>query len=549
MLQIIINSTDVEDINWHQIFSVSHFYPYIGVLIIPMPEKLSLEELKLDPYISPVEARLLVQKILDGKPGLFPITGQLGTGKTTTLLIIAYHAWQKSLPVTLLSEERDWFNSMHIQLPQSWVTQHVEPSEQAWLDAIDEATANPSTIIVIDILNGNNDAAALMAAKSKHWVFVCIDTPFVGIDVLPHLRAWGLTSQEILENVSGVVSQMLLPRLCGNCGQLVPASLEETRLVYPDSRKSKELWREIGCQVCSGRGHTGRCASFEVLHIDDEVKPLLEDYLDRNILNRLPNHRHFTMQNGSRDLVKNGIVGIQTYQREVLQNPLLRIQHFWEQENFRAKQFQEMFGRFVTQQLVDRLMSQQDFEQIVEGERKYVTCFFCDVRGFTTRAEQSSPSEIFLTLNRYFREIIDTVFHYEGTIDKFIGDSVMVVFGAPIEQTDQELRAVQCAIAIQQKVAEINRTDETVPIHIGIGINSGEVIAGCLGSDRRMDYTILGDVVNTAARLESQAQPDQILIGSETYAAVQDKVECRGIGSLKLKGKVESLEVFEVVYV
>jgi adenylate cyclase len=141
------------------------------------------------------------------------------------------------------------------------------------------------------------------------------------------------------------------------------------------------------------------------------------------------------------------------------------------------------------------------------------------------------------------------VFHYEGTIDKFIGDSVMVVFGAPIEQTDQELRAVQCAIAIQQKVAEINRTEETVPIHIGIGINSGEVIAGCLGSDRRMDYTILGDVVNTAARLESQAQPDQILIGSETYAAVQDQVECRGIGSLKLKGKVESLEVFEVVYV
>ncbi|CAN1212670.1 Guanylate cyclase domain-containing protein [Tumidithrix helvetica PCC 7403] len=518
-----------------------------------MTEKPSLDEFKIDPYISPVEARQLVQKILEGKPGLFPVTGQAGTGKTTTLFMIAYHAWQQGFPITVFTEDRDLFDLLHFSLPQSWVTHCVEASEQAWLDVTHQAIANPSMAIVIDLLNGNNDEAALIAAKAGHWVFTCIDTPFVGIDVLYNLRGWGLTSRDMLENVSGVVSQMLLPRLCGDCGQLVPASLEETRLVYPESHKTRELWREVGCPICENRGtggswRYGRCASFDVLLIDNEVRPRLADYLDRNILSYLPADKHFTMKDGSKDLVKNGRVGIQTYQREVLQNPLLRTQHFWEQESLRAKQFQEMFGRFVTQQLVERLMSQQDFEQIVEGERRYVTCFFCDFRGFTTRSEQSSPSEIFQMLNRYFREIIDTVFQYEGTIDKFIGDSVMVVFGAPIEQTDRELRAVQCAIAIQQKVAEINQLEGIEPIHIGIGINSGEVIAGCLGSDRRMDYTVLGDVVNTAARLESQAQPNQILIGAETYAAVKDKVECRGIGALKLKGKSESLEVFEVVY-
>ncbi len=519
-----------------------------------MTEKPSLAEFTIDPYISPLDARSLTQNILGGKPGLFPITGQAGVGKTTTLFMIAYYSWQQGFPVIVLTEDRELLNSIHFCLPESWVSQYIEPSEQAWLNAIQQViTANPSTVIVIDQLSGNNDEAALMAAKAKHWVFTCIDTPFVGLDVLYNLKAWGLTNQEILENVSGIFSQMLLPRLCDNCAQLRTVSLEETRFVYPESHQARELWCEVGCSVCNnqgtGGGRYGFCAAFEVLQIDEEVKPLLADYLESNILRPLPACKHFTVREGSRELVKSGRVGIRTYQREILQNPLLRVQHFWEQESLRASQIQGMFGRFVTQQLVEKLMSQQDFERIIEGERRYVTCFFCDVRGFTTRAEQSSPVEIFLTLNRYFREIIDIVFRYEGTIDKFIGDSVMVVFGAPTEQPDHELRAVQCAISIQQKVAEINQLTDVHPIHIGIGINSGEVVAGCLGSDRRMDYTVLGDVVNTAARLESHAQPGQILIGPETYSAVQEKVECREMGALTLKGKLRALEIFEVSYV
>jgi adenylate cyclase len=192
-------------------------------------------------------------------------------------------------------------------------------------------------------------------------------------------------------------------------------------------------------------------------------------------------------------------------------------------------------------------MLQSDFERIIEGERRDVTCFFCDVRGFTSRAEQSSAVDLFSTLNNYFREIIDIVFQYQGTIDKFIGDSVMVVFGAPLAQANHALLAVKCAISIQQKVTELNHQVD-FPITMGIGINSGEVIAGCIGSDRRMDYTVLGDVVNIAARLESQAQPNQILIGPTTYEAIRSTISCREVGALQLKGKADPLEAFEVIY-
>jgi adenylate cyclase len=110
------------------------------------------------------------------------------------------------------------------------------------------------------------------------------------------------------------------------------------------------------------------------------------------------------------------------------------------------------------------------------------------------------------------------------------------------------LRAVRCAIAIQQKVADINARSETEPLQVGIGINSGEVIAGCLGSDQRMDYTVIGDVVNVAARLESQALPGQILIGPTTYGAVAETIPCRTVGALTLKGKAAAMEAYEVLY-
>ena len=511
-----------------------------------MVEKRNPSEFTIEQFISPDEAKAITLNILAGRPGLLTVTGQPSTGKTTTLFILAQQLWSQGVPIALLTSDRDLLDKMHLSLPPNWIVQYVDSTEEAWEIAVDQhILAHPGIAMVTDLLF-DNTVAAMKAAKAGHWVLACIDTPFVGLDVFYVLKALNYSTQDLVENLVGVLSQMLLPTLCVDCGQLTSATLEETRLVYPDSTIPLELWREVGCPTCHHRGtgggrRYGRCALFEVLHIDDEVKPLVAAYLENGSLGRPPSHYHFTLREGSRELVKQGMIGIQTYQQAVLQNPLLRHQHLREQESLRAERIQGMFGRFVTQQLIDKLMLQADFEQIIEGEHRDVTCFFCDMRGFTSRAEQSSAVDLFSMLNHYFKEIIEIIFQHQGTIDKFIGDSIMVVFGAPITQPNHAQLAVNCAIAIQQKIHELNHQAD-FPIAMGIGINSGGVIAGCLGSDQRMDYTVLGDVVNTAARLESQAKPNQILIGPATYEAVQSIFTCQGIGLVQLKGKAIPLE-------
>ncbi len=487
-----------------------------------------------------------IQNILSGSPSIFATTGISGTGKLTILLAIVQEFAKSGLPVTVLTEELDF----PFVLPESWTVQTVSPSETAWMEAMEKARQDSSSFLIVDMLNLRNDHAVFHAAQQQKWIFTCIQTPYIGIDVIYNFLDWrGLNYLEILQNFSCIWSQILLPVLCSNCARPIQVGIEAMQLLDPSTHHSEKLWQEVGCTICEQKGTKGRCAAYEILQIDDETRPILQDYLEKNIVKPLPINKHQTIQDCARSLLRVGRVGIETYKRVITQNPMLRVQHLLEHEKYRSAQMQDMFSRFVTRQVVDRIMHSSDFAEIVAGERRKVTCVFCDVRNFTSYAETASPDDIFALLNSYFQDIIEIVFQYEGTIDKFIGDSIMLVFGAPTEQIDQEIRAVNCAIAIQHKVAEINetRTNSDI-INLGIGINTGEVIAGCLGSERRMDYTVLGDVVNVAARLESRAIAKQILISKETFTAVQDTISCRSVGELSLKGKADKLSAFEVVY-
>ena len=162
-------------------------------------------------------------------------------------------------------------------------------------------------------------------------------------------------------------------------------------------------------------------------------------------------------------------------------------------------------------------------------------------------AEGMGPTELFGLLNLYFKQIIHIVQEHGGTIDKFVGDCVMVLFGAPVDAGDQEWRAVRCAVEIQRVIAELNASRPgQATLQMGIGINTGEAMTGCLGSAERMDYTALGDTVNTAARLESRAQGGQVLVGPATAEAVRGRIDCVSVGPLQLKGKMEAIEAFEV---
>jgi class 3 adenylate cyclase len=512
----------------------------------PLP-MLTLDELGLAPR------RNFIHRILRGTPGIFATTGQSGTGKIISLCAIVLEAAPlMDLQVSYYTHNKHSF----FKFPPNWTFVYVEDTTSSWEQAIATSLAESSNIIVVDLLNSNNLRPLLNASALGRWVFTCIDTPFLGADVVCNIYSWQEQNYRkkvqiggILNHLSCIWSQILLPRICRNCGTLTTVAPEDARLIYPETTHAEQIWQEVGCDVCEQTGIKGRLPAYEILQIDDETRPLLQMFLERNIPAKLPAHKHLTMQNYARELVKTGKVGIGTYKREILQNPLLRSQHLLELEKYRSLHIQKMFGRFVTQQVANRIISDQDFEKIIEGENRRVTCFFCDIRDFTGLAERLSPAEIFMTINKYFEELIDIIFASEGTIDKFIGDSIMGVFGAPIEQLDHEIRAVQCAIAIQQKVAQINQAHtHHLPVQVGIGINTGYVMAGCLGSQQRMDYTVLGDTVNIAARFESLAKPGQILIGPETYSAVSEQVKCRAIGPLSLRGKSEKIDAFEVLY-
>lgn len=206
------------------------------------------------------------------------------------------------------------------------------------------------------------------------------------------------------------------------------------------------------------------------------------------------------------------------------------------------------FGRFLSPGIVEAIMN-SDKELELGGQKRVVTTLFADVRGFTPLAERLPPSDLVDLLNEHFTAMTEIVFQYEGTLDKYNGDEVMALFGAPITTSNDPFLAVQAALAMQSKNAELNakRKQSVRPtFEIGIGINTGEVIAGNIGSPKRMDFTVVGDHVNTASRLCSLAGPGQVVTGPATYAAVKDLVEAKALGQVMLEGKGEPVAAFEV---
>lgn len=157
------------------------------------------------------------------------------------------------------------------------------------------------------------------------------------------------------------------------------------------------------------------------------------------------------------------------------------------------------------------------------------------------------PVEVTRILNRYLTRMSDVIFEYEGTLDKFIGDAILTVFGAPLDQPDHALRGVRAARAMREALKTLNQEHPEHPLEIRVGVNSGPVTAGDVGSPRRREYTVLGDTVNTCARLQSSVcKPGQIVMSRATYDRVRDDVEASPLGSFKVKERQKPVEVFAV---
>ncbi len=219
-------------------------------------------------------------------------------------------------------------------------------------------------------------------------------------------------------------------------------------------------------------------------------------------------------------------------------------------ENIREEERKRgIYQRFFSPQVVDEVMSKSKTLSL-GGRRQNVTVLFSDIRDFTEITEAKSPEYIVELLNEYFAEMIDIVFKYGGTLDKFIGDGLMAIFGAPIYYKDHAVRGVKASLEMKERlkiINERNREKGYIEISVGIGINTGSVIAGTIGSEKRMEYTVVGNEVNIASRLEGIAQGGQILITENTYREIKGlKVEIDKLKQIQVRGKRGAMDIYQV---
>jgi adenylate cyclase len=216
----------------------------------------------------------------------------------------------------------------------------------------------------------------------------------------------------------------------------------------------------------------------------------------------------------------------------------------------KQSQARSSFERFLPRQVVDEILRSPSGIKL-GGVRQKVTALFADVRNFTTLSESSTPELIVNLLNRYFSMVSEIIFRHGGTLDKYIGDGLMAMFGAPYVSALDAVQAVRAAVEMQRAMIPFNErmtAENLPPIDIGIGINTGPAIIGYIGSETRLDYTAIGDTINTAARLEGIAAPGQIVISENTMQALDEGFTLRPLGTEKLKGKNVNLRIAEVVW-
>jgi len=206
--------------------------------------------------------------------------------------------------------------------------------------------------------------------------------------------------------------------------------------------------------------------------------------------------------------------------------------------------------RFLSPSVVDRILADPSGLRL-GGENQTATILFCDLRDFTRLAEKTAPEELVERLNEFFSAMTEVVFSNTGTLDKYLGDGMMALFGAPLPRPDDAQRAVKTAIEMQLALARLNRAWEArglEPMEMGIGISTGEVTAGNVGSAQRMDYTVIGDAVNVAARLCSSAASGQILASEATFRSLDESFASNACAPIPIKGHAAPVAVYEILW-
>ncbi len=214
-------------------------------------------------------------------------------------------------------------------------------------------------------------------------------------------------------------------------------------------------------------------------------------------------------------------------------------------ERKRLEAQRRLFGKMVSPAVIDQL----DPNAIqMGGERTMITTLFADVRGFTSFSENLAPEHLVSILNQYLGAAAESILVEEGTVDKFMGDAVMAWFNAPIPQPDHTLRAVKAALRIREAIDALHRKlPPEFQLGFGAGIHYGPAVMGLVGTEQRIDYTAIGDSVNTAKRIQENAAKGQILISEDAYKLVKNEVITRSVDSIQAKGKRHPVNVYEII--
>lgn len=215
------------------------------------------------------------------------------------------------------------------------------------------------------------------------------------------------------------------------------------------------------------------------------------------------------------------------------------------------RRIKENLSRYLPQHLIKEVMNKDDLS-LLNGRSQQCSILFSDIRGFTTLTEQLGAREIVALLNEYFHLMVDEIYKQSGILDKFIGDAIMAVFGIPYAKPQDPAQAVRAALGMFDRLAQFNKrrmSQRKLPLRIGVGISTGQVVSGNIGSEKRLEYTVIGDPVNLASRLEGTTKKYgvDVLICETTYAQIRDEFFCREVDAIRVKGKKQSTHIYSVL--
>ncbi|WP_322815820.1 GAF domain-containing protein [Chloroflexus sp.] len=454
-------------------------------------------------------------------------------GPKPTDTIVASYGQDASFNQELsrLLERNPYIAAKIMMVPQPcYVTDLVERADLASLQSLFTAQALDSLLL------------APLTVKKQTQGFLCLEV---------NRRAqFGQAEQELLTTVASLVVQIIenarLYRIVNDERSTLNAILQSATdpilLIDPQARLLLANSAAFSRLQIDQKTHYGQpVEQFPAIHA---ILPVLDKERSTILEIELRPHLHFSISIAPVRGVDRKMLGWVVVFRDI--SPIKRLE---QQERERVR---SVFRRYVSPEVAERLLSAgSDFGAPTECT---VAVLFADMRGFTTLSEQLDAHVLVeRVLNRFFTAMTDALYAYDGTIDKFLGDGLIGVFGSPISHPDDPQRVVMAAVAMQQafaRLAQIWREELIFDIGMGIGISYGLAVVGNIGSDQRQDYTLIGDVVNTASRLCSIAQAGQIIISSHLMQALGDQspYELRELGAVRLKGKQEPHVIYEVLF-